>query len=82
MLNTLIGYIARWAHLRYEIERLDQLDNYLLADIGIERDQIEAFVLGKIEKPSDGVLPEWAEAIPRGRPARLPQIGWLELNPN
>lgn len=71
MLNTLIERIRRWANLRYEIERLDQLDEHLLADIGIERDQIEAFVLGRINRPDDGVLPDWAKAC---LSARVPQI--------
>ena len=61
MLRTLVRRIIEWVNIRHDITRLDRLDDHLLADIGIERNQIEAFVHGRIEKPADGVLPEWAE---------------------
>lgn len=74
MPTDLIRRIREWTKLRDDAARLRRLDDHLLADMGIERDQIDGFVLGKVEKPADGVLPEWAER-PRRSIVRVPQIG-------
>jgi uncharacterized protein YjiS (DUF1127 family) len=37
MFGTLSRRLAEWSRLRRDIQRLKQLDDFLLADLGIER---------------------------------------------
>ncbi|WP_082434360.1 DUF1127 domain-containing protein [Devosia sp. A16] len=40
MFRTLTRRLTEWSHLRRDIRRLKQLDDHLLADLGIERECI------------------------------------------
>lgn len=40
MFRTLTRRLAEWSRLRRDIQRLKQLDDHLLADLGIERECI------------------------------------------
>jgi len=47
MLHDLRKRLAGWVKTRHDIQRLRAFDNYLLADVGIAREDIAARVKGK-----------------------------------
>ena len=50
MFRTIIQRVRKWQKLGEDIARLRALDDTLLSDIGIERDDIPAFVRGKLRR--------------------------------
>lgn len=46
-LRLLAVRVGRWYALNQEVRRLARLDDHLLADMGIERDEIPARVRGR-----------------------------------
>jgi uncharacterized protein YjiS (DUF1127 family) len=44
--------ITGWNQRRHDYRRLSQMDDHLLADIGLRRHEIEAAIHGKISKPA------------------------------
>lgn len=50
MFRTIIQRVRRWQKFEDDIMKLQALDDVLLADMGIEREAIPAFVRGKIRR--------------------------------
>jgi uncharacterized protein YjiS (DUF1127 family) len=48
--RTLIGPVARWERRRATIRALSSLDDRMLADIGISRNEIRQVVLGRLPR--------------------------------
>jgi uncharacterized protein YjiS (DUF1127 family) len=48
--HDITARLGRWLQAVDDIKRLRQLDNHLLADIGIERDDIADLVSGRRRK--------------------------------
>jgi uncharacterized protein YjiS (DUF1127 family) len=51
--RTLIGPIVRWERRRATIRTLSSLDDRMLADIGISRNEIEQLALGRLPPGSE-----------------------------
>jgi uncharacterized protein YjiS (DUF1127 family) len=47
MFHTIIARIRKWKKMDDDVLRLRALDDYILADMGIDRGRIRAFVRGK-----------------------------------
>jgi len=50
MFRTIINRVRKWQKFSDDMARLRALDDVLLADMGIERDEISAFVRGKLRR--------------------------------
>ena len=48
MFRTIIHHLRRWKKLDDDVLKLRALDDYILADMGIDRDRIGAIVRGKL----------------------------------
>ena len=72
MLHDLISQLKDWWTVQGGIERLAHLDDRLLADLGIEREDIPRYVRGELLKPVDP--PAAAPAVTLGSPhPRIPR---------
>lgn len=47
MLRDITNHVVKWLQAEREIRRLRLLDDHLLADLGIERDNISALLRGR-----------------------------------
>lgn len=47
MFRTIIRQVRKWKRMDDDVLKLRALDNYILADIGVEREDIRAFVWGR-----------------------------------
>jgi uncharacterized protein YjiS (DUF1127 family) len=52
-LRALIGPIIRWERRRATLRALSALDDRMLADIGIQRNEIDQIVLGRLPRRAD-----------------------------
>jgi uncharacterized protein YjiS (DUF1127 family) len=50
MFRTIIHHVRNWKKLGDDAMKLQALDDYLLADMGLERGDIRAFVRGKLRR--------------------------------
>lgn len=50
MFRTIIHRVRKWQKLGDDIARLRALDDFLLADMGIDREHIGAFVRGRLAR--------------------------------
>jgi uncharacterized protein YjiS (DUF1127 family) len=50
MFRTIIRRVRKWQKFSDDIVKLRALDDYLLADMGIEREEIPAFVRGRLRR--------------------------------
>lgn len=66
MLHDLISRLRDWWLIQGGIERLVHLDDRLLADLGIEREDIPRYVRGELLKPADPPAP--APVVTLGSP--------------
>lgn len=72
MLHDLISQLKDWWTVQGGIERLAHLDDRLLADLGIEREDIPRYVRGELLKPADP--PVASPAVTLGSPhPRIPR---------
>lgn len=69
MLEELFRKFSQWLWLHDDIERLRQQDDHILADLGVTREQIPAFVRGELRdaKPDWLVRAEVAMSSPHPR---------------
>ncbi|WP_423065496.1 DUF1127 domain-containing protein [Devosia sp. CN2-171] len=63
MLEELFRRFSQWLWLHDDIERLRQQDDHILADIGIARGQIPAFVRGELTTAEPAWLPVRGQAV-------------------
>jgi len=50
MFRTIIHHVRRWQKLGSDMARLRALDDHVLADMGVARESIGAFVRGKLPR--------------------------------
>ncbi len=50
MFRTIIHRVRRWKKFDDDVLKLRGLDDHLLADIGVEREDIRDFVRGKLRR--------------------------------
>jgi uncharacterized protein YjiS (DUF1127 family) len=50
MFRTIIRYVRNWKRIDDDVLKLRALDDYLLADIGIDRRRIGRLVRGKLSR--------------------------------
>lgn len=50
MFRTIIARVRRWKKMDDDVLRLKALDDYLLADMGIDRERIGAVVRGQLRR--------------------------------
>ena len=50
MFRTIIHHLRKWKKMDDDVLKLRALDNYLLADMGIERQEISTLVRGKLRR--------------------------------
>lgn len=50
MFRTIIRRVRRWKKMDDDVLKLRALDDYILADMGVEREDIRAFVRGKARR--------------------------------
>ena len=50
MFRTIIRYVRRWKRLDDDAVKLRALDDHILADMGIDRKHIGAFVRGSLRR--------------------------------
>lgn len=72
MLHDLISQLKDWWAVQGGIERLAHLDDRLLADLGIEREDIPRYVRGELLKPADPPAAQPAVALGSPHP-RIPR---------
>lgn len=47
MFRTIIRHVRKWKKMDDDVLKLRALDDHILADMGVEREDIRAFVWGK-----------------------------------
>lgn len=67
LLSGLVRKIVRWSHRHALRHRLHELPDYLLKDIGIERDQIGAIVSGSLKRDALALSPAGSQSSPAFR---------------
>ncbi len=50
MFRSIMRRVRKWQRVSDDIARMKRLDDTLLADMGIEREQISALVRGKLRR--------------------------------
>ncbi len=50
MFRTIIRHVRKWKKLDDDMLKLRALDDYLLADTGVARGDVRAFVRGKLRR--------------------------------
>jgi len=50
MFRAIVNFVRKWKKLDDDALKLRSLDSHLLADIGVERRRIGAFVRGKLQQ--------------------------------
>ena len=50
MFRTIIRRVRKWQKFSNDIVKLRALDDYILADMGVDREDIRAFVRGKLRR--------------------------------
>jgi uncharacterized protein YjiS (DUF1127 family) len=73
LLEELFRRVSQWLQLHDDMERLRQQDDYILADMGIAREDIPAFVRGELPKAEPACQPARAQVVLSSPHPRIPR---------